>query len=500
MKSFEEFLSEKGDVPEDSWPYYVRWVWMFSSFTAADPELSPGARAEPYRASGIVRGLPGTKLSIPAPPTVEQIRRFLAIVEKWYEAWQIRQARHALQLYSYYLTRMKPRETTPLPNAGAADWGAAESVIMRLMRLQHYSPKTEKSYLFWVRRFRGYVGSKQPRSLTADDLRSFLSHLAVEDKVAAATQKLAFNAVLFLFRNVLSLEVAGLASVVPSHVPRRLPVVLTPDELRKVFAGLEGVYRLMAMLIYGSGLRLQECLSLRTKDIDFARKCITIRCGKGGKDRQTVLPESTLAELTKHLSRVRELFDRDRRSGVEGVVLPGALERKLPGGGQGVALVLGVSRAPALGGPPNARCSTLPSIPHDTSAGLSGRGAGVRHRQARHGSHASSQLCHASDREWIRHSYDPGVDGARGRLHDDDLYPRCFPEQARGRQPGGRTRRIGCRRAPRSAHSLLTHRFGGGLPRLLEGVAGGRNSRSDGHRIVSYEWRFWQLLRFGRDH
>jgi len=334
MKSFEEFLSEKGDVPEDSWPYYVRWVWMFSSFAAADLELPPGARAEPYRASGIVRGLPGTKLSIPAPPTVEQIRRFLAIVEKWYEAWQIRQARHALQLYSYYLTRMKPRETTPLPNAGAADWGAAESVIMRLMRLQHYSPKTEKSYLFWVRRFRGYVGSKQPRSLTADDLRSFLSHLAVEDKVAAATQKLAFNAVLFLFRNVLSLEVAGLASVVPSHVPRRLPVVLTPDELRKVFAGLEGVYRLMAMLIYGSGLRLQECLSLRTKDIDFARKCITIRCGKGGKDRQTVLPESTLAELTKHLSRVRELFDRDRRSGVEGVVLPGALERKLPGAGK----------------------------------------------------------------------------------------------------------------------------------------------------------------------
>ena len=345
MKTFEEFLAQKGDVPEESWPYYVRWVWMFSSFERAGLD----AEARPNSASKTKPGLARLKSTTPAPPTVDQTRRFLSLMEKWYDAWQIKQARHALQLYCYYLSREQPREKTP-PRDGAhpgaagrgaagrgaadLDWTGAEAVITRLMRLQHYSPRTEKSYLFWVRRLQGYVGSKEPRVLTADDLRSFLSHLAVEDKVAAATQKLAFNAALFLYRNVLGIEVAGLATVVPSHVPRRLPVVLTPEELRRVFAGLDGVYRLMAVLIYGGGLRLQECLSLRVKDIDFARKSITVRCGKGGKDRQTVLPESTFEDLKMHLSRVRALFDRDRLSGVGGVVLPGALDRKLPGAGR----------------------------------------------------------------------------------------------------------------------------------------------------------------------
>jgi integron integrase len=202
------------------------------------------------------------------------------------------------------------------------------------MRLQHYSLRTERTYLSWVNRFRSYVGSREPRSLTADDLRRFLSYLAVEGKVAAATQKLAFNALLFFYRNVLGVEIDGLGTVVPSHVPRRLPVVLTTEELRRVFGSMDGIHRLMATLIYGSGLRLQECLSLRVKDIDFARRCVTIRGGKGDKDRQTVLPEAVCGELQSQLARARQGFDRDRRSGVQGVELPGALERKLPGAGR----------------------------------------------------------------------------------------------------------------------------------------------------------------------
>jgi len=186
------------------------------------------------------------------------------------------------------------------------------------MRLQHYSLKTEKSYLFWIRQLQTFVSPRDPQRLAAGDLTTFLSHLAVERKVAAATQKLALNALLFFYRNTLSTDAVNLATVVPSRVPRRLPVVLTPAEVRRVLAQLSGVHRLMAALAYGSGLRLEECLSLRVKDIDFERKTLTVRCGKGGKDRQTVLAESTLIDLERHLSKVRQLFDHDRRSGLQG--------------------------------------------------------------------------------------------------------------------------------------------------------------------------------------
>ena len=164
--------------------------------------------------------------------------------------------------------------------------------------------------------------------LSEQDLKNFLSFLAVDRKVSAATQRLAFNALLFLYRNILSVAISELATVVPSRVPRRLPVVLTGDEIRKIFEGLNGTFRLMAALIYGGGLRLQECLSLRVKDVDFGRGCLTIRAGKGGKDRETVLPESLVGELKLHLIKVKDLYDRDRRKGMPGVPLSGALESK----------------------------------------------------------------------------------------------------------------------------------------------------------------------------
>jgi integron integrase len=337
MKTFEEFLQQHGNVPVHVQPHYVRWVRMYSDFIARDgaetgeharqkDHAVPGERAPVRTPSG--GNLPGTE---PPTPTVPQTVRFMSFLEKRYEIWQVQQARRALQLYSYYLTSQKTSTSKRLVPAAAASWEEAETIITRLMRLQHYSLRTERTYLSWVNRLRAYVGSREPRSLTANDLRSFLSYLAVEGRVAAATQKLAFNALLFLYRNVLGVEIEGLATVVPSHVPRKLPVVLTSEELRKVFKGLEGIHRLMAMLIYGSGLRLQECLSLRVKDIDFARRCVTIRGGKGNKDRQTVLPDALCAEIEKQLARAREIYDRDRRCRVAGVELPGALERKLPG-------------------------------------------------------------------------------------------------------------------------------------------------------------------------
>ena len=198
------------------------------------------------------------------------------------------------------------------------------------MRVRHYSARTEKAYLSWIRRFETFVRPKKPPVLTDQDVRSYLSYLAVEKKVASATQKLAFNALLFLYRNVLGVEIKGLSSVVPSHVPRRLPVVLTTEEVSRVLARMSETTQLMATIIYGGGLRLQECLSLRIKDLDFSRNCLTVRGGKGDKDRQTVLPERACVTLRRHLERVREIFDEDRHDGVAGVIMPGALERKFP--------------------------------------------------------------------------------------------------------------------------------------------------------------------------
>jgi integron integrase len=198
------------------------------------------------------------------------------------------------------------------------------------MRIRHYSLKTEKAYLSWIRRFGAFVQQRKPGTLSDQELRNYLSYLAVEKAVAAATQKLAFNALLFLYRNVLGIEIEGLSTVVPSHIPRRLPEVLSVEELRKVFSCMSGTSLLMAKLIYGGGLRLQECLSLRIKDLDFSRNCVTIKGGKGDKDRQTVLPERVCDELKRHLERVRGIFDRDRGERVAGVVMPGALERKFP--------------------------------------------------------------------------------------------------------------------------------------------------------------------------
>ncbi len=203
--------------------------------------------------------------------------------------------------------------------------------MTKLMRLRHMSYRTEKSYLSWIFRFRAFVHDKPCGELNEDDLKSFLSYLAVEKRVAGATQKLAFNALLYFYRNVVGVEINGLATVVPSRISRKLPVVLTKEEVKRVLSHMTGTHLLMATMIYGSGMRLQECLSLRVKDIDFARNCLTIRGGKGGKDRETVLPEKLCAELKRHLVQMRALYDLDRRNSIAGVSMPGALDRKFVG-------------------------------------------------------------------------------------------------------------------------------------------------------------------------
>jgi integron integrase len=213
-------------------------------------------------------------------------------------------------------------------------WQAIEDETIKALRLRHRSYQTEKSYLGWLRGFSSYLSHKKPEIVTQDDFKNFLSYLAVEKKVSVSTQRQAFNAILFVFRHVLDKEVQGLEDTIRSRIPRRLPVVLTRQEVFKVFEHLEGIHRLMAGIIYGGGLRLQECLMLRVKDIDFERGCLTVRSGKGDKDRQTLLPESLKDKIQIHLDSTHTIYQKDRKNNIEGVWLPGALERKYPNAGK----------------------------------------------------------------------------------------------------------------------------------------------------------------------
>lgn len=204
--------------------------------------------------------------------------------------------------------------------------------MRRRIRLRHLSYQTERSYLAWLKRFERFVATS-PRVLGRGDVEAFLTHLAVEGRVSSSTQNQAFSALLFLFRHVLHRELGGVDAL-RARPRRRLPVVLSPREVQAVVAHLPERFRLMARLIYGAGLRLQECLELRVKDVDAERGLLTIRSGKGDKDRRTVLPESLQPGWREHVLCLRALHEQDRKNSLPGVALPHALERKYPNAGK----------------------------------------------------------------------------------------------------------------------------------------------------------------------
>ncbi len=203
-------------------------------------------------------------------------------------------------------------------------------LMRNTLRVKHYSYRTEESYLGWVRRYILFHGKQHPRDLGAKELTVFLSHLAVQGKVSAATQNQALAAVLFLYRNVLEMELPWLEDVVRAKRPQRLPVVLSRGEVEKLLAELDGVTGLFVSLLYGSGLRLTEGLRLRVQDVDFERGEITIRSGKGNKDRVTMLPRSLASALLAQRSAARLVFEADRVAEAPGVWLPDALASKYP--------------------------------------------------------------------------------------------------------------------------------------------------------------------------
>ena len=201
--------------------------------------------------------------------------------------------------------------------------------VRNKIRLKHYSIRTEKSYVSWIRRFILFHGKKHPIDMGRKEIESFLTDLAVKGKVSASTQNQAFNAILFLYKQVLKKDVfdEGVDSV-RAKLPQRLPTVLSVEEVEAILDAMPGNYKLVGKLLYGCGLRGIECVRLRVKDADFGLNHILVRNGKGQKDRTTVLPESLKNKLREHLDAVREIYEQDREEGVAGVYLPGALEKK----------------------------------------------------------------------------------------------------------------------------------------------------------------------------
>lgn len=306
MEDFKSYLFSQRVVRDKKLDYYLSWVTQFYAF--CDKRLSDRV-------------------------SEEEIDGFLKHLTKSREEWQVNQANEAIQLYLYF-NRRKHDISGRKDLDSRSQWKAVGQDMVKILRLKHRSLKTEKTYMYWLRLFYRFLDGKSPYSLDASYVKDFMTYLAVERKVAASTQNQAFNAILFLFRYILNIDIEDIAGAIRARKRRRLPVVLSKQEVFRLFDNLTGLNLLMAQLIYGCGLRLQECVGLRIKDVDFERNCVTVRSSKGDKDRQTVLPESLKDRLREQLDHVRELFEKDRRNNVDGVQLPGALDRKYPNAGK----------------------------------------------------------------------------------------------------------------------------------------------------------------------
>jgi integron integrase len=307
LSAFKDYLERKAVVQAKYIPYYLKWVGGCYSFL------------EKSESEAV---------------TLEDKERFLNHLAKTHEGWQVNQADNALRLYDFFLAYQKPSD---FGNGGdpSSAWANLEARTREALRIRQRSYSTEKTYLAWFRAFRKFAGDQDPSEIGGADIQRFLSYLAVERRISASTQNQALNALVFFYRHALDKTLgAKELSAVRAGRKQRLPVVLSVREAHSLFDNLSGVHRLSAMLIYGCGLRLRECLSLRIKDVDFEQNVVLIRSGKGDKDRRTVLPESLKNDLIAHVAQVRGVYQEDRERKINGVYLPGALERKYPNAGK----------------------------------------------------------------------------------------------------------------------------------------------------------------------
>ena len=304
LPEFQKFLITNRRAPAKYAPYYAYWVDKFIVFSQ-EQETKPGC----------------------FDLRVEHFLENLSVKNKAAD-WQIDQARQALEIYSKDFLK-----------SGSDDYEEVINKLRDAIRVKHYSYRTERSYVDWVKRFYDYIiriKGKDVKRITVEvkDVKDFLEHLAVKQRVAASTQNQAFNALLFLFREVLEIEISGLNSTVRAKRGPKLPVVLTVQEVQELFKYAAGRDLLILQLLYGAGLRIMELMRLRVSDIDFESKLIFIRDAKGDKDRVTVLPQSIKDKLFDHLGMVKTVHEVDLKDGYGEVYLPNALARKYPNAAQ----------------------------------------------------------------------------------------------------------------------------------------------------------------------
>lgn len=313
IEGFEEFLSKLGTVPQDKIKFYIYWVRRFLKFSNYQLENINAERVSQYLDS-------------------------LDANEKIAD-WQVKQAADAVILYiEKYLKRSvqhltpqaKDSKTQSTDFKGAIQWEQTLEEAKSAIRLRHFSLSTEKTYLGWIARFKAFFKDSDPHLLETNDIKKYLTHLALHGRVSASTQNQAFNALLFFYRHILHKEVDDITSVPRAKRKMNLPTVLSRDEVKNLLSHLDGVFLLMGQLMYGCGLRLTECLCLRIKDIDFENNLLMVRSGKGEKDRALIIPEKIKEDLYKQLASVKEIHDQDLKMGYGEVFLPDALDKKYP--------------------------------------------------------------------------------------------------------------------------------------------------------------------------
>jgi integron integrase len=313
LGDFETFLSKLGAIPEDKIKFYVHWVRRF-------------LKSCNYQLDNI---------------NTEHVSQYLDSLDadEKIADWQVRQAADAVILYvEKYLKRPLQQITSSANDPGAKPtaqrrsfpWQQTLEEARNAIRLRHYSLSTEKTYLGWIGRFKVYMNDREPHLLESNDMKKYLTHLALHGRVSASTQNQAFNALLFLYRHILHVETDDFTSVARAKRKMNLPVVLSRDEVKKILSSLDGPYLLMAQLMYGCGLRLMECLRLRIKDVDFENDLLMVRSGKGQKDRSLMIPGKIREELARHVASAKEIHDQDVKMGYGEVSLPDALDKKYP--------------------------------------------------------------------------------------------------------------------------------------------------------------------------
>lgn len=313
LPEFQKFLFEKKLVPERYVFFYALWASKYFAY-ARKKQI----KSDVYQENAVIE-------------FIESLKSDLNMSD-----WQIRQAQDALRLYYFHYRGLKSNNLSTVKSTNSTPELLAEA--KRLIRLKHYSFSTERTYLQWIKRFLEYSQqtSKKENSaeLDAADCKNFLSYLALKEKVSASTQNQAFNALLFLFRNVLCKEMGDIAQTVRAKRGQKLPVVFSVEEVKRLLAGLNGKDLLITGLLYGAGLRLMELARLRIKDVDMDLNTLIVRSGKGDKDRTTILPTTVKEQLKNHLNEVKRLHESDLSQGHGEVHLPDALSRKYPKAGR----------------------------------------------------------------------------------------------------------------------------------------------------------------------